>query len=88
VPCRLVSTGISLELGRVENGPAFGGGLIVAAIREKEIAGEQGRPSAVGNEMDRQIEFRVGASGKVHEVTVSAGEVFDDIGVEPSEGVW
>ena len=37
--------------------------------------------------MDWQIELRVRASGEVHEITIFAGQVLDDIGMKPGEGI-
>jgi hypothetical protein len=70
----------------MENGPPPQAGPF-AAPREKEIAGEQRRPRALGNETDRQVELRVRTSGEVHQVAISAGQMIDDVAVEPGEGI-
>src|SRR5918998_6753908 len=83
---RLMPVRVGLEPGSVENSPAATS-RVVAAPGEKEVAGEQRRPGALGNDTDRQVELWVRASREVHEVTIFAAQIIDDVGVKPGESV-
>src|SRR5215213_10788133 len=65
---RLMPVRICLELGRMENGPAAATSHVVTPPGEKEVACEQCRPGALGNETDWQIELQVRANREIPEV--------------------